>query len=158
MEAAIKRNTVKIVETKIITQEQFLAEHNKLSPSNLRASGGLLLRFRQEKSSLFKEDGWSLEKLRRPFIIWLTAQSFYKKSKDEQLIFYSRPFGLSLCHGANGVPGVVAVLHGIAGFSQSVNVSNHYTIQPDLMDLKWANIEFPVKEGRIKLKLSAAAL
>ncbi|HOI97808.1 MAG: hypothetical protein WA103_03970 [Minisyncoccales bacterium] len=83
MESVIKQNTVKIVETKIITQEQFLAEHNKLSPSNLRASGGLLLRFRQEKSSLFKEDGWSLEKLRRPFIIWLTAQSFYKKSKDE---------------------------------------------------------------------------
>ena len=83
MEAAIKRNTVKIVETKIITQEQFLAEHNKLSPSNLRANGDLLLRFRQEKSSLFKEDGWSLEKLRRPFIIWLTAQSFYEKSKDE---------------------------------------------------------------------------
>jgi hypothetical protein len=83
MEAAIKRNVVKTVETEIITQEQFLAEHNKLSPSNLRANGDLLLRFRQEKSSLFKEDGWSLEKLRRPFIIWLTAQSFYEKSKDE---------------------------------------------------------------------------
>ena len=83
MEAAIKRNVVKTVETEIITQEQFSAEHNKLSPSNLRANGDLLLRFRQEKSSLFKEDGWSLEKLRRPFIIWLTAQSFYEKSKDE---------------------------------------------------------------------------
>ena len=83
MEAAIKRNVVKTVETEIITQEQFLAEHNKLSPRNLRANGDLLLRFRQEKSSLFKEDGWSLEKLRRPFIIWLTAQSFYEKSKDE---------------------------------------------------------------------------
>jgi len=83
MEAAIKRNVVKAVETETITQEQFLAEHNKLSPRNLRANGDLLLRFRQEKSSLFKEDGWSLEKLRRPFIIWLTAQSFYEKSKDE---------------------------------------------------------------------------
>jgi len=83
MEAAIKRNVVKTVETETNTQEQFLAEHNKLSPSNLRANGDLLLRFRQEKSSLFKEDGWSLEKLRRPFIIWLTAQSFYEKSKDE---------------------------------------------------------------------------
>ena len=83
MDAAIKRNVVKTVETETITQEQFLAEHNKLSPRNLRANGDLLLRFRQEKSSLFKEDGWSLEKLRRPFIIWLTAQSFYEKSKDE---------------------------------------------------------------------------
>ena len=83
MEAAIKRNVVKTVETETITQEQFLAEHNKLSPRNLRANGDLLLRFRQENSSLFNEDGWSLEKLRRPFIIWLTAQSFYEKSKDE---------------------------------------------------------------------------
>lgn len=62
--------------------------------------------------------------------------------------------GLSLCHGANGVPGVVAVLNGIAGFSQSPTQPNHYTIRPELMDLEWANIEFPVKEGKIKLKLS----
>ncbi len=77
----------------------------------------------------------------------------YKKSVDEQFVFYKRPFGLSLCHGANGVPGVVAVLNGIAGFSQSDREPNHYTIRPDLMDLKWANIEFPVKEGKIKLQL-----
>ena len=78
----------------------------------------------------------------------------YKKPKDEQLVFYKRPYGLSLCHGANGVPGVVAVLNGIAGFSQSPTKSNHYIIRPELMDLRWANIEFPVKEGKIKLKLS----
>lgn len=78
----------------------------------------------------------------------------YTKSKNDQLIFYSRPYGLSLCHGANGVPGIVAVLNGIAGFSQSDSKPNHYTIQPDLIHLNWANIEFPVKEGKIKLKLT----
>lgn len=78
----------------------------------------------------------------------------YKKSKSEQLAFYDRPYGLSLAHGANGAPAVVAVLHGIAGFSQSETQLNHYTIQPDLMHLEWANIEFPVKEGKIRLKLS----
>jgi len=78
----------------------------------------------------------------------------YKKSKEEQLVFYNRPYGLSLCHGANGVPGVVAVLHGIGGFSQSASQPNYYTIRPDLMYLKWANIEFPVKEGKISLKLT----
>jgi hypothetical protein len=78
----------------------------------------------------------------------------YKKTKDEQLVFYSRPYGLSLCHGANGVPGVIAVLNGIAGFSQSETTLNHYTIRPDLIELSWANVEFPVKEGIIKLKLS----
>lgn len=77
----------------------------------------------------------------------------YKKSKEQQLVFYNRAFGISLCHGANGVPGVVAVLNGIAGFSQSNSKPNHYRLQPDFMDLKWANIEFPVKEGKIKLYL-----
>lgn len=79
----------------------------------------------------------------------------YKKSKNEQLVFYSRPYGLSLCHGANGVPGIVAVLNGIAGFSQSEIRPNNYTIKPKLMDLQWANVDFPVKEGTIKLKLTA---
>lgn len=77
-----------------------------------------------------------------------------KNDKNGQLVFYSRAFGLSLCHGANGVPGIIAVLNGIAGFSQSEKTPNHYTIKPDLMDLNWANVEFPVKEGKIKLKLS----
>ena len=78
----------------------------------------------------------------------------YKKSKAEQLIFYRRPYGLSLCHGANGVPAVVAALHGIAGFSQSATKLNHYILQPDLIHLDWAYIEFPVKEGKIRLSLS----
>src|SRR5690606_848920 len=78
----------------------------------------------------------------------------YKKNRNEQLVFYNRPYGLSLCHGANGVPGIVAGLHGIAGFSQSDARPNHYTLRPDLMDLEWANIAFQVKEGKIKLKLS----
>lgn len=77
----------------------------------------------------------------------------YKKTKNEQLVFYSRPYGLSLCHGANGVPGIVAVLNGIAGFSQSDSQPNQYTLQPDLIHLNRANIEFPVKEGKIKLQL-----
>ncbi len=78
----------------------------------------------------------------------------YTRPKNEQLVFYKRPYGLSLCHGANGVPGVVAVLNGIAGFSQPSAQPGRYTICPDLMDLEWADIEFPVKEGKIRLKLS----
>lgn len=78
----------------------------------------------------------------------------YRKERKEQLVFYSRPYGLSLCHGANGIPAIVGVLNGVAGFSQSDTELNHYTIQPDLMHLQWANIEFPVKEGIIRLKLS----
>ncbi len=40
-------------------------------------------------------------------------------SRARQLIFYNRPYGLSLCHGANGVPVVVGALNGLVGFSQS---------------------------------------
>ena len=77
----------------------------------------------------------------------------YKKSKKEQLIFYNRPYGLSLCHGANGVPGIVGVLNGIVGFSQSETHPSHYIINPDLMHLTNVNATFPVKEGRIKVDI-----
>lgn len=36
---------------------------------------------------------------------------------------------------------------------QLVFYNHHYTLQPDLLDLEWANIRFPVKEGFITLKL-----
>jgi len=62
---------------KVINQHlekgQFLEEHNRLSPLNLQATTPLLSRFRIEKASLFKDDNWSIDKLRRPFILWLTS-------------------------------------------------------------------------------------
>ncbi len=55
------------------TKEQFLSEHNKLSPLNMQATMALLSRFRIDKTSLFKNDDWPIDKLRRPFILWLTS-------------------------------------------------------------------------------------
>ena len=57
----------------LISKEQFLEEHNKLSPSNLQATLALLNRFKEEKRPLMKDDSWCLDKLRIPFISWLTA-------------------------------------------------------------------------------------
>ena len=57
------------------TKEQFLTEHNKLSPLNLKATEDLLNRFKSEKPSLFKSDDWPVAKIRRPFIFWLTSQA-----------------------------------------------------------------------------------
>ena len=57
----------------LISKEQFLEEHNKLSPSNLQATLALLDRFKEEKKPLLKDDGWCLEKLRIPFMSWLTT-------------------------------------------------------------------------------------
>ncbi|PIR02835.1 MAG: hypothetical protein COX88_00260 [Candidatus Nealsonbacteria bacterium CG_4_10_14_0_2_um_filter_35_20] len=54
-------------------KQQFLLEHNKLSPLNLQATISLLSRFRIEKTSLFKDNDWPIDKLRRPFILWLTS-------------------------------------------------------------------------------------
>jgi hypothetical protein len=62
-----------------LKKEQFLEEHNKLSPVNLRATISLLSRFRIEKASLFKDDNWPIDKIRRPFIMWLTSLAFNKK-------------------------------------------------------------------------------
>jgi len=62
-----------------LKKEEFLEEHNRLSPKNLRASISLLSRFKAEKASLFKNDDWSIDKLRRPFILWLTSLYYEKK-------------------------------------------------------------------------------
>ena len=56
-----------------LNQEQFLEEHNRLSPIKLRATISLLSRFRIEKSSLFKDNNWSMDKIRKPFISWLMS-------------------------------------------------------------------------------------
>ena len=62
-----------------LKKEEFLEEHNKLSPVNLKATIPLLSRFRIEKATLFKDDTWSIDKLRRPFILWLTSLDSKKK-------------------------------------------------------------------------------
>ena len=56
-------------------KKQFLFEHNRLSPLNLQTTMATLSRFRIEKASLFKDNDWSIDKLRRPFIFWLTSFS-----------------------------------------------------------------------------------
>lgn len=66
----------------------FLSEHNRLSPSNLQATTSLLSRFRVERASLFKEKNWSIEKMRRPFILWLTSLTLKEKqdiNKNEKI-------------------------------------------------------------------------
>jgi len=55
------------------TKEEFLSEHNRLSSLNLQATIALLSRFKVEKASIFKDNNWPIDKLRRPFILWLTS-------------------------------------------------------------------------------------
>ncbi len=60
-------------------KQQFLSEHNRLSPLNLQATIALLSRFRIEKASLFKDNNWSIDKLRRPFVLWFTSLTSEEK-------------------------------------------------------------------------------
>jgi len=74
----------------LISKEKFLEEHNKLSPSGLQATLALLDRFKEEKRPLMKDDGWCLDKLRIPFISWLTAlkepeKKFGKKFQKKEI-------------------------------------------------------------------------
>ena len=62
-------------------KQQFLEEHNKLSPLSLQTTMGMLSRFRIEKATLFNNNEWSVDKLRRPFIIWLTSFSLEEREK-----------------------------------------------------------------------------
>jgi len=62
-----------------MTKKNFLLEHNRLSPSNLQATMPLLSLFRIEKTKIFKDNDWSIDKLRRPFIFWLTSLSSAEK-------------------------------------------------------------------------------
>jgi len=69
------------------TKEEFLSEHNKLSPLNMQATIAILSRFRTERASIFKDDNWSIDKLRRPFILWLTSLPSREKEniKNEKI-------------------------------------------------------------------------
>jgi len=74
------KKSPKIID-RCLNKEQFLEEHNRLSPANLKATISLLSSFKIEKASLFKDDNWSIEKLRRPFILWLTSGAWNKKKE-----------------------------------------------------------------------------
>ena len=73
----------------LISKEQFLQEHNKLSPASLQATLILLDRFKEEKKPLMKDDGWCLDKHRIPFISWLTALP--EEEKKSQRLSTKKP-------------------------------------------------------------------
>lgn len=70
--------------TEIISKEQFLLEHNRLSPVNLQATFALLTKFQQEKKPLLKDSEWSF-KLRIPFISWLVALELADPEKKDKI-------------------------------------------------------------------------
>lgn len=77
-----------------ISKEQFLIEHNKLSPLHLQATLVLLTQFQEAKKPLLTDNTWSIDKLRMPFISWLLALPKIKEEnykKKEKQIFKNYP-------------------------------------------------------------------
>ena len=77
----------------IMSKEQFLIEHNRLSPVNLQATFALLTQFQEEKKPLLKDADWSF-KLRIPFIVWLESLPPVKEKyarKSTKQIFKNYP-------------------------------------------------------------------
>ncbi len=79
----------------MINKEQFLIEHNRLSPSNLQVTLFLLNRFKEEKRPLLKDNAWVVDKIRIPLISWLLSltpakKKDHKKEKNER-VFKSYP-------------------------------------------------------------------
>ena len=73
----------------MISKQEFLIEHNKLSPKNLQATLTMLTHFQEEKKPLLKDDSWSVDKLRIPLIAWILSASpaegkDFKEKKQEQ--------------------------------------------------------------------------
>ncbi len=62
-------------------KQQFLDEHNRLASFDMQATAAMLSLFKTEKAALFKDKNWSIDKLRRPFIFWLT--SLTPKEKED---------------------------------------------------------------------------
>jgi len=79
----------------LISKKQFLQEHNKLSPSHLQATFALLTKFQEEKKPLLKDNGWSVDKLRIPFMSWLLSlpvkEKREKKGKKQKQIYKNYP-------------------------------------------------------------------
>ena len=67
------------------TKEEFLLEHNRLSSLGMQITMPLLFRFREEKPLLFREDNWCIDKIRRPFIFWLTSLTPEEKERMKKV-------------------------------------------------------------------------
>jgi|GEM_PF-1049409 len=72
-----------LINQEYVSKEQFLVEHNKLSPVNLQTTFAMLTRFQEEKRPLLKDSDWSF-KLRMPLVLWLLTLPASKEKKSMQ--------------------------------------------------------------------------
>ena len=77
----------------LINKEQFLVEHNRLSPLHLQTTLAGLTLFQIAKKPLLKDNNWSF-KLRVPLILWLGSLPAKKQKlvrKSTKLVYKNYP-------------------------------------------------------------------
>lgn len=96
------------------------------------------------------------EMLKTVFLRWLDSghtrfPENLRVFDDEsvQLEFYDRPYGLSLCHGANGAPVLVTVLYGILGLDRDRENPLVPVFKPCLMNLNHLEASVPLPGGKL---------
>lgn len=81
---------MKLIPDTPIGKQQFLVEHNKLSPANLQVTFEMLTSFQQAKRPLLKDAEWS-NKLRVPLIAWLMSLPPVSQRKKKSIITSKEP-------------------------------------------------------------------
>jgi len=67
------------------TKEEFLEKHNSLVSADMKVTMEILDCFELEKPALFKGGDYSIDKIRRPFIFWLTSLTNSEKKEMAKL-------------------------------------------------------------------------
>lgn len=76
-------------------------------------------------------------------------------TRAEQLSFYKRPFGKSLCHAWAGAAPVLALARGVLGVWPTEGGYRECRIRPRLGGLQWVNGAVPVPAGVIRLEVDS---
>jgi hypothetical protein len=79
------------------------------------------------------------------------------ESPVEQLAFYGRPFGKSLCHAWSGALPVYALSRGLLGIMPVSPGYRRCTFRPDLGGLEWVKGSVPVPGGTISVEMDRSS-
>lgn len=74
---------------------------------------------------------------------------------EQQLVFYGRPFGNSLCHAWAGAAPVLGLVRGVLGIWPTEGGHQRCRIAPRLGGLEWARGSVPVPSGDIRVEIDS---
>jgi alpha-L-rhamnosidase len=78
-----------------------------------------------------------------------------RDTSEQQLPFYDRPFGNSLCHAWAGAAPVLGLVRGVLGIWPIGGGHRNCRIAPNLGGLEWVRGSVPVPSGDIKLEIDS---